>query len=466
MAGAGTGVAHAHRPMADTRALLPVLLLSIGVLGTSCWGRFCEHPTSSRPCGLNGRGSRTSTCTDGEWSDPGPCVDPDVCVTGATEPTTPSACGLNGRGVSATRTCVTGQWVAGCDDPDVCVDGEFEHQFCGALSRQSRQCSSGQWGTYGACDNPSSLTIDAPGRQDMVYDADHHRLYITTSSPAGAPVPAGEVRTYDLLARKFEAPLYTGGSFKGIDLSADGSELAVADEANSVVHLSGLTGLIGGQFEFEQPPFSVAFTSNTELLITFGPGGSGGVPLRRFNYTLGPPIENQPIATVRPETLLARSADNSMVAYVQPSGATGEWGRYRINGRALATATTGIPAYEIAISRTASQYAVATQDGLHLFDDAARFLTVLGQSGGPVPIGAAYSPVADELYLAWAGASTSIDVYSTTTLQKLRDLEPAPGLFSGASGRAFVEGRMRVSRDGALLFVTMGNNVTAYLTGR
>ena len=29
----------------------------------------------------------------------------------------------------------------------------------------------------------------------------------------------------------------------------------------------------------------------------------------------------------------------------------------------------------------------------------------------------------------------------------------------------FVEGRMRLSRDGSLLFVTMGNNVVAYPTG-
>jgi hypothetical protein len=77
-----------------------------------------------------------------------------------------------------------------------------------------------------------------------------------------------------------------------------------------------------------------------------------------------------------------------------------------------------------------------------------------------------YSPVADEIYLAWYGASTSIDAYSTTTLQKLRDIAPSGGLFSWNGNGAFGSGRMRVSRDGSLVFATTAaSSVVVYPTG-
>jgi hypothetical protein len=93
---------------------------------------------------------------------------------------------------------------------------------------------------------------------------------------------------------------------------------------------------------------------------------------------------------------------------------------------------------------------------------------VLGEYAERVAIGAVYSPVADELYLAWAGGktTTSIDVYDATTFQKLRDIQPYRGQFTWPGNGTFVEGRMRVSRDGAALFATAGDNVVAYPTGR
>ncbi len=150
--------------MTDHRPFLVALLLSIGVLGIACGGRYCEDPyITIHGCGLNHRGTQRQTCTDGEWQAPSACLDPDVCVDGTKESIAPAACGLNGRGTSSTRTCTNGQWIADCADPDVCVDGAGEYQLCNALGRQSRQCSAGQWGAYGACDDLSSLAIEAPG---------------------------------------------------------------------------------------------------------------------------------------------------------------------------------------------------------------------------------------------------------------------------------------------------------------
>lgn len=122
--------------------------------------------------------------------------------------------------------------------------------------------------------------------------------------------------------------------------------------------------------------------------------------------------------------------------------------------------------YEIAVSRQASQYALPTYGGLYIFDGALSRKAILGTYAGQLPIGAAYNPVADELYLAWYGSNTSIDVYNTTTLQKVRDIAPTPGLFSWTGNWAFDNGRMRVSPDGKLLFATTGSSgLGIYLTG-
>jgi hypothetical protein len=76
-----------------------------------------------------------------------------------------------------------------------------------------------------------------------------------------------------------------------------------------------------------------------------------------------------------------------------------------------------------------------------------------------------YSPVADEIYLAWTGQPGSIDVFSTKTFQRLRQIEPRSGLFTWNSNRAFVDGRVRISPDGKFLFVTTGTRVVVYPTG-
>lgn len=64
-------------------------------------------------CGLNNRGERTQTCTDGAFV-MNPCADPDVCVDDATRP---ADC-PDGQGL---QRCVAGQWgaIEGCES-DLC----------------------------------------------------------------------------------------------------------------------------------------------------------------------------------------------------------------------------------------------------------------------------------------------------------------------------------------------------------
>ena len=147
--------------------------------------RSCEDtctPGEREPsvCGLNRRGERADTCTDGGVWDPGTCEDPDVCADGEPQviacdaygeqaqrcvegqwenegacelecqegATSTEACGLNERGAVDLR-CEEGQWVeeAPCDDPDVCEDDDFERHPCeaGPLGAVTHTCVHGQW---------------------------------------------------------------------------------------------------------------------------------------------------------------------------------------------------------------------------------------------------------------------------------------------------------------------------------
>jgi len=468
------------RPQPTTWLTLALLSLLATQLG-GCWGgRFCEHESLRKPCGTNKRGSSYSVCRDGEYGPYGECFDPDVCLDGAEQQT---VCGLNGRGTGMT-TCVLGHWgeTRDCVDPDACRDGDWDQALCASSTdSHSRQCVAGQWAPFGVCTAGPVLTIPVTGPRDMVHDAKRGRLYISSSGAGGT---AGEVRGYDLMKRQSEPPLltrqYTGpGSFLGIDLSPDEDLLAVADNGwDDVYNHSNWAHLVdlrpvdryysrSGAYHFTLAPnergsFAVAWASNTELLVTSSSTGTGA-PLRRLDLSNGLPTGT--IATVGPATLLASAAGGAEVVYAQANASGGAWGRYHVYSHSFAGSTESSPVRDVAVNPTATQFALATYDGLSIFNDVFSRQITLGAPAGQ-PVSAVYSPVADELYLAWAGAGASIDVYSTATFQKLRDIDPAPGLFSWTGSSALDGGRLRISRDGKLLFATTGSGVAVYLTGR
>lgn len=448
--------------------------MAIRVCQSGLWGEFqeCDDPdacvdgtSEMQACGLNGRGTQDQLCNQGTWNQPGPCADPDECVDGATEQW---ACGLNGRGIQM-QLCDQGAWgePVPCEDPDECVDDQVESAACGLLGVHSRQCAVGQWGPYETCDDPDNLLIDVPGRRDMVYDDQRNLLYITTSLAGNT----GEVRVFDLVARQFIAPLVIDGGFNGIDLSPDGNRLVVADSATGVttnwIHLIDLPTGVADKLEFplafsEGGTFTAVFTSDTEALVTSRFNGSGWVPMRRVDLTNG---TADSLPNVRQNTMLAVSADGSTVAYAESNISSGEWGRYDVGTQNFMESSTGWFVYEITVSRDGSQYALPTYSGLRIFNDALSSVTTVGNYASDLPIGAVYSPVVDEIYLAWRNASVSIDAYSTITFDQVRTIEPTPGLFSWYGSNAFVGGRLRISRDGTLLFVTTDDQVRIYRVG-
>lgn len=301
--------------------------------------------------------------------------------------------------------------------------------------------------------------VDAPGRVDMVYDDARGILYITSG---------GSVLRYHVGSNSFLDPFALGGNLKGIDLSPDGNTLVVADQSYSAsevwVHVAELdTGLIGKatfpRAFYEGGTFAVAFGNDGMVLVTSSFLGSGWTPMRRFD-----PFSYQAteIASVRQDTMVKAASGGSAIAFAESNISDGRFGRYRVaDGDLLRksgyTDGTGYFNYEIGVNRDGTQYAIPTYGGTFLYDRDLVRIGVIGQYAAGQPIGVAYHPVRNLVYFPWA-ATTKVYAYDAATLERVAEYD-FESQFDHPGNRAFVEGRLKMSRDGSLLFATVEGGI-------
>ncbi|HSH79244.1 MAG TPA: Ig-like domain-containing protein [Herpetosiphonaceae bacterium] len=301
--------------------------------------------------------------------------------------------------------------------------------------------------------------IPAAERVDMVHDYARDMLYISAGS---------SVLRYELGTGLFLSPFELGGNLAGLDLSPDGSTLVVADvqysDTDVWVHVVDLAS--GGSRKAVFPrafgeggTFTVAFGDDAYVLITSTYEGSGWVPMRRYNPATG---EWSQLASVRQNTMLSSNADGSVIGFAESNSSDGPVGRYRVaDGDLLRksgyTDGTGAFNYEIGANRNGTQYAVPTYGGTFIFDANLAKIGTVGEYAGPQPIGVVYHPRADIVYFAWSG-STEVRAYDSTTPTQVAayDFEYS---FVHTNNLAFTQGRLKMSRDGSLLFATVEGGI-------
>jgi hypothetical protein len=304
-------------------------------------------------------------------------------------------------------------------------------------------------------------------RTDMVHDARRGIIYI-----ANGP----QVRRYQISTRKFlpALTLNANSRAKALDISADGSTLAVADDSSSAgdpwsetgnvwIFKINLTTLAKTRWLFpraygESGTYSVAFTSDDAVLVTSTLAGSGWVPLRRLSRQ----GTYRELGTVRQDTMLRATGDRDTIAFAEANISDGRWGLYDVPTGELVRREgyedgTSWGNYEIASDRLGGQFAIPTYGGTYIYDAEYRLITRIGEYAGPQPVGVAYHPVENEIYLPWLG-SGEVRVYSSTSLQHLRSINVA-GAFEYTGNWGFVSGRTRLSADGSLLMVTVPNGM-------
>ncbi|HWT00723.1 MAG TPA: Ig-like domain-containing protein [Pyrinomonadaceae bacterium] len=301
--------------------------------------------------------------------------------------------------------------------------------------------------------------IPAPSRVDMVYDSARDTIYITS---------AGSVLRYQIGTNSFQSPFELGGSLSGIDLSPDGNTLAVADKTRSAtevwIHLVDLTTGVSRKVTFprafgEGGTFTVAFAGDGAVLTTSIYEGSGWVPMRRYDPATGASSVVAPSASQ--DGMLTASADGSVIGFTEGNISDGRFGRYRVaDGDLLRKSYSDAPGwfvYEMGVNRDGTQYAIPTYGGTYVYDADLRRITILGQYAGPQPVGVVYHPAENIVYFAWA-TTTQVRAFDTNTFAQAAAYDFEHG-FTTTGNRAFTQGRLKISRDGSLLFATVNGGV-------
>jgi hypothetical protein len=317
--------------------------------------------------------------------------------------------------------------------------------------------------------NAEGNFIAALNRVDVAHDQGRNILYISSG---------GEILRYDLNASAFLTSFQLGGSLKGMDISPDGDTLAVADnsyaDGQNWIYIVDLRTGSNQKITFplayyEGGTYSVAYGNDGNgaddgnggnILVTSSFNGSGWVPLRKYN----PATATTSIisSSIRLNTMLSASSDGGTIGFAEADSSSGPWGRYRVSDgnfveRTGYTNGTSWYNYEIGTNRDGTQFAIPTYGGMLIYDSSFSKIATLGQYGGAQPIGVVYHPTQNIVYSAWA-ETTEVRAHDTATFAQLGSFN-FESAFSPTANRAFTQGRLKISRNGALLFATVDGGV-------
>lgn len=310
--------------------------------------------------------------------------------------------------------------------------------------------------------------LSIPGAEDYVFSSSGI-LYISTSG--------GDIDRYNTQTGSFLTPFAVGGSLLGMDLSPDGTTLAVADTTRTGIDLvSTSTGAVT-PVNFtpafgEGGAFSVAYESNGNLLVTTKFQGSGWVPLRQYDPSTGMTTiiggGGGPNGEVRQDTILSASADRSTIGLAQGNQTGGPINAFSVASGSIAATTTlpnGLFAYAIASNAHGTQFAVPTYYGTYVYNLSGSSFTgqtVLGVNGNE-PLYTVYSPTSHYMFAAnwdFTGANNALLVYDTNTWQVVANLGSQNWNWDGNG--AFQQGWMRISPDGDWLAVSVNGGTELY----
>jgi uncharacterized repeat protein (TIGR01451 family) len=205
----------------------------------------------------------------------------------------------------------------------------------------------------------------------------------------------------------------------------------------------------------EAGTWAVAFGYDGAVLITSSFQGSGWVPLRRYDPVTGSVTI---VANPMNYSMVGSSGDGRTMAVVEANISSGPLDRYNVSSQTFSgTVNTGQFVFEGAANRDGTQFGVPTYGGTLIYD--SNLAQIPGPDGS---IGLAYHPQSDLLFAA-SQASTYVRAYETHTFAEAAHYD-CQYAFSWP-GRAFLQGRVRASRDGSSVFVTTANGVTWIFRG-
>lgn len=298
----------------------------------------------------------------------------------------------------------------------------------------------------------------AANSRDMIYNARNYTLYISNGT---------EILQYDTATGALLDTISSGGELRGLDINSICSQIAVADDTvvNSTVsiHLIDTQTHSISDLSFpaafsESGTYSVAYTSDNNLVSTSEIGGSGDVPLRHIDVISTDVIYQY---LVSDGTILSANPDDSLIAFPETGTSAGPYGVYDYNSMSMTTTgNVNAPIYDIAIDRTSSFLAIPTYRDLRIYDMSDNLITTIPSSIYGEPLGVAYNPVKDLLYVSWAGSST-VTVFDSLTQVFIENINTPYSL--GWNGNWGMEdGHIKISDDGTQAFIQVPGGIYSF----
>lgn len=291
--------------------------------------------------------------------------------------------------------------------------------------------------------------VSAPSRSDIAYDPGSGILYITSGS---------ELLRWDTDTRTFLKPISIGGDLRGIDLSADGETLAIGNLA-PVAPSSGLVLVDTSTAAISSVPgaiaaASVAWCADGSVLFA---GGNQWTNIYRYDSS-GPTLTS--VASIVYQPMLVASGDRSMIVWAELGISNGPVGRYRVSDGEVLRRTdsgTGRENRAVGTSRDGSCTIVPTYFGAYVFDaELLKTGEVIGNYAADFPLGVAFHPTADIVYMSWRGTST-VRAHDATTFEVLDTFDFETDFTWG--GDWYDTGRVKVSPSGDRLFALVPGGV-------
>jgi hypothetical protein len=307
--------------------------------------------------------------------------------------------------------------------------------------------------------------IKANGAADILYDDAHDLLYITSGK---------QVLRYQVGTATFLAPITIGADLMGMDLSLDGTTLAVADNTydsksnTDWVHLINLATLTDTKVSFaltfmEGGTISAVYGSDGALFVSSKFLGTGGqVPIRRIDPASSAVTT---VDTAEVAGVLTHSGTRGAIAYFGTEGET--VGDYTVKNRRITHGQgSGSGVSGLGVNQIGSLYAVSGKEGTYFLD---KTLQRNGDLIGKLfngPVSSAFHPDKPLVYFPWAGTQ-EVRVYNTRTRTQVGTFNFQDGFTFPGTVRPYAPGtRAILSKDGRLLFVTVSAGVRYVSTKR
>ena len=296
------------------------------------------------------------------------------------------------------------------------------------------------WGQ--ALANGTLISVQSP--KDMVYDSSRNVIYITS---------VDQVLRYGLDCGCMLTPIQiTGAALQGIDLSRDGSTLAVADISNDGNDVwvdlidpdtLSVTRVTTPKTFDEAGIVNVDFLADGSLVTTSDTAGSGWQPVRRLD--LDTMTWSTLISQVFDGAVTSVSGDGKVFGYTDRGESSGQWGVYNSTSSSLYTGgVTQQNNYSIGTNADGSQFAVVGLNATYIYDASHQKVATIGNINSE-PSGVVYDPTESMAYFAWYPNNPDIRLYDMDTFKQIGSLNVGYDII----------GKMRISHDGMLLMANV-----------